>query len=293
MPMQKYLWAILLTAACAQAQSTTPGSSAPANDASQKPVVRNDDLFPPAKLDGKVSLVRGVLKRVDPIHDQFVVQAFGGGEIKVGFDGQTKFLSAASTSTASTPNASTPDALNIPAGSVISLDVVTEGGRLFAKSVRTGTVSPAEINGQVVGYDPTRSRLTLRDAANMKEFSLRINPSTSIVNQGHPISAQALATGMLVRAHFSAKENAASDVEVLAERGSTYTFEGRVIALDLRSRVVSLSNDSDQSLRELAFGSLDANSLKLLHEGAEVAIQAEFDGDVYNVRSVTAVRQNQ
>ena len=289
--MQKYLWAILLTAACAQAQSTTPGSSAPANDATaQKPLVRNDDLFPPAKLDGKVSLVRGVLKRVDPIHDQFVVQAFGGGEIKVGFDGQTKFLSAASTSTAS---ASTPDALNIPAGSVISLDVVTEGGRLFAKSVRTGTVSPAEINGQVVGYDPTRSRLTLRDAASMKEFSLRINPSTSIVNQGHPISAQALATGMLVRAHFSAKENAASDVEVLAERGSTYTFEGRVIALDLRSRVVSLSNDSDQSLRELAFGSLDANSLKLLHEGAEVAIQAEFDGDVYNVRSVTAVRQNQ
>ena len=289
--MQKYLWAILLTAACAQAQSTTPGSSAPANDATaQKPLVRNDDLFPPAKLDGKVSLVRGVLKRVDPIHDQFVVQAFGGGEIKVGFDGQTKFLSAASTSTAS---ASTPDALNIPAGSVISLDVVTEGGRLFAKSVRTGTVSPAEINGQVVGYDPTRSRLTLRDAASMKEFSLRINPSTSIVNQGHPISAQALATGMLVRAHFSAKENAASDVEVLAERGSTYTFEGRVIALDLRSRVVSLSNDSDQSLRELAFGSLDANSLKLLHEGAEVAIQAEFDGDAYNVRSVTAVRQNQ
>src|SRR5580698_6696984 len=221
MPMQKYLWAILLTAACVQAQSTAPGSSStPSSDGSPpKPVVRNDDLFPAAKLDGKVSLVRGVLKRVDPIHDQFVVQAFGGGEIKVGFDGQTKFLSAASTSTASTPNASTPDALNIPAGSVISLDVVTEGGRLFAKSVRTGTVSPAEINGQVVGYDPTRSRLTLRDAASMKEFSLRINPSTSIVNQGHPISAQALATGMLVRAHFSAKENAASDVEVLAERG--------------------------------------------------------------------------
>lgn len=291
MPMQKYLWAILLTAACVQAQSTAPGSSStPSSDGSPpKPVVRNDDLFPAAKLDGKVSLVRGVLKRVDPIHDQFVVRPFGGGEIKVGFDGQTKFLSNASTPNAS---ASTPDVLNIPAGSVVSLDVVTEGGRLFAKSVRTGTASPAEINGQVVSYDPTRSRLTLRDAASMKEFSLRIDPGTSIVNQGHSISPQALSTGMLVRAHFSAKENAASDIEVLAERGSTYTFEGRVIALDLRSRVVSLSNDSDQSLRELAFGSLDPNSLKLLHEGAEVAIQAEFDGDVYNVRSVSAVLQN-
>lgn len=293
--MQKYILAILLIAACAQAQSTASGSSStpPSDSPTPKPVIRNDDLFPAAKLDGKVSLVRGVLKRVDPIHDQFVVQAFGGGEIKIGFDGQTKFLSSASTLVASTASASTPDALNIPAGSVVSLDVVTEGGRLFAKSVRTGTASPAEINGQVVGYDPTRSRLTLRDAASMKEFSLRINPGTSILNQGHAIPPQALATGMLVRAHFSVKENAASDVEVLAERGSTYTFEGRVIALDLRSREVSLSNDSDQSLRELAFGSLDANSLKLLHEGAEVAIQAEFDGDVYNVRSVTAVRQSQ
>ena len=280
----KYYGAALLIATGVHAQSAAPvGTASQNSDAgASKPAARTDDLFPAPKLDGKVTLVRGVLKRVDPIHDQFVLQAFGGRDIKIGFDGQTKLVS-------DTPGMGLT---NIPAGSVISLDVVTEGGRLFAKSVRTGAVSPAEVNGQVLGYDPTRARLNLRDAMSMKEFSLRIDPTTSVMNQGHSIAPQALAPGMLVRARFSSKDNAASQVEVLAERGSTYTFEGRVIALDLRSHVVSLSNDSDQSLRELAFGSLDSSSLKLLHEGAEVAIQAEFDGDAYNVRSVTAVSRN-
>lgn len=272
-------------AACAHAQSSAPVESNAQNNgtSSTKPAVRTDDLFPAPKLDGKVTLVRGVLKRVDPIHDQFVIQAFGGKEVKIGFDGQTKLADK------SVADAAHANVLSIPEGSVVSLDVVAEDGRLFAKSVRTGAVSPADVNGQVLGYDMTRSRLNLRDAVSMKEFSLRIDPNTSIINQGHSIAPQALAAGMLVRARFSSRDNAASQIEVLAERGNTYTFEGRVIALDLRSHVVSLSNDSDQSLRELAFGSLDNGSLKLLHEGAEVAIQAEFDGDAYNVRSVTAV----
>ncbi len=81
-------------------------------------------------------------------------------------------------------------------------------------------------------------------------------------------------------------------VEILAERGNSFTFEGRIVAVDLRSRVLSLSNDSDQSVRELAIGSLDTSNLSLLREGADVSIQAEFDGDRYNVRTVTLASPN-
>jgi hypothetical protein len=62
--------------------------------------------------------------------------------------------------------------------------------------------------------------------------------------------------------------------------------------VDLRSRVLALSNDSDQSVRELAIGSLDADSLRLLREGVDVSIQAEFDGERYNARSVSVVSRN-
>jgi hypothetical protein len=94
---------------------------------------------------------------------------------------------------------------------------------------------------------------------------------------------------MLVRVWFSPAEHAANKVEILAERGKSFTFEGRIVALDLRSQVLSLSNDSDQSVRELAIGSLDANSRGLLREGADVNIQAEFDGERYTVLNIAAV----
>jgi hypothetical protein len=61
------------------------------------------------------------------------------------------------------------------------------------------------------------------------------------------------------------------------------------VAVDLRARVLALSEDSDQSVRELAITSLDSASLGLLQEGSDVSIQAEFDGDRYNARSVTVV----
>jgi regulation of enolase protein 1 (concanavalin A-like superfamily) len=53
--------------------------------------------------------------------------------------------------------------------------------------------------------------------------------------------------------------------------------------------VLSLSNDSDQSVHELAITSLDDTSLRLLREGAAVSVQAEFDGERYNARTVSLV----
>ena len=100
---------------------------------------------------------------------------------------------------------------------------------------------------------------------------------------------------MLVHVWFSPAQsggNSVNRVEILAERGNSFAFQGRIVAVDLRSRVLALSNDSDQSVRELAIGSLDADSLRLLREGVDVSIQAEFDGERYNVRSVSVVSRN-
>jgi len=92
-----------------------------------------------------------------------------------------------------------------------------------------------------------------------------------------------------VRVQFSPTQKVANNVEILAEPGNSFTFEGRIVAVDLRARVLALSEDSDQSVRELAITSLDSASLGLLQEGSDVSIQAEFDGDRYNARSVTVV----
>ena len=264
----------------AQAQSAEPVASDDAL-AQQRAGVAVQPPSEPGR-GGKVGLVRGVLKRLDPIHDQLLIHAFGGGDLRIGFDTQTQLL-----------NENTRAGLTgIPVGSVVSVDTVIEKGKPFAQSVRMDSSHAVELNGQVVRYDAARSRLTLRDPMNPENVSLRITPRTTVINHGQVSSPQVLSPGMLVQVRFDARQNAVSGIEILAERGNSFTFEGRVVAVDLRSRVLALSNDSDQSVRELAIGLLDPTRLRLLREGADVSIQAEFDGERYNVRSVALVSHN-
>ena len=285
--MKKFLWAIagtMLLCGAMWAQETTPGISlaAPddASDAAQKPAAPNK-LSPPELPGGKISLVRGVVKRLDPVHDQILVHAFGGGDLKIAFDPRTRVL----------PENSNMHLTSLPVGEVISVDTVVENGRLFARSVRTGQSGngAVELSGKIVRYDADKSRLILRDSISPKSVSVRVTSGTTIVNEGQASSAQALSPDMLVRVWFSPAQETASNIEILAKRGDSFAFQGRVIGVDLRSRTVALSNDTDQSIRELALGSLDAASLGLLREGTNVNIQAEFDGDRYNARTVALV----
>jgi len=282
--MAKFLWTMILVAGCAQAQVDAPAaSSATSDEAGQRQAAAiTDSLSSPSELGGKVGLVRGVLKRLDPIHDQLLIHAFGGHNIRIAFDARTQLL----------PENAGTHLISLPAGSVVSVDTVIDNGRLFARSVRTGPSNAVELNGQVVRYDAAKSQLTLRDPRSPKSVSLRITSSTMVVNRGQPASPQALSPGMLVRVQFSSGQSVANNVEILAERGNSFTFEGRIVAVDLRERVLALSDDFDQSVRELAIGSLNDASLRLLREGADVSIQAEFDGDRYNIRTVTLVSPN-
>jgi len=282
--MPKLLWTMILIAGCAQAQVAAPAASpAASNDTGARPTTAiADDPSSAPTLGGKVGLVRGVLKRLDPIHDQLLIHAFGGGDIRIAFDARTQLL----------PDNASMSLISIPAGSVVSVDTVINQGKLFARSVRTGSSEAVELNGQVVRYDAAKSQLTLRDPMSPQNISLRVTPGTTVVNRGQSVSPQALSVGMLVRVQFSPEQKAATHVEILAERGNSFTFEGRIVSVDLRSRVLALSNDSDQSVRELDIGSLGPTGRSLLREGADVSIQAEFDGDRYNVRTVALVSPN-
>ncbi len=294
--MGKSLFAVILVVGCivgcaiaGGAQDAVPAGSpatspAKSDEGGPQPAALLTD-GPPSALTsiGKVGLVRGVLKRLDPIHDQLLIRAFGGGEVRIAFDPRTQLL-AEDTSMR---------LFSLPVGSVVSVDTVIDNGKVFARSVRTGTSNAIELNGQVVRYDAAKSQLTLRDPMSPKDIAVRITPGTVIVNRGQPAAAQALSPGVLVQVWFSPAQNATSSlanrVEILAERGNSFSFAGRIVAVDLRSRVLALSNNSDQSVRELAIGSLDAGSLALLREGVDVNIEAVFDGEHYNVRTVKVV----
>ncbi len=290
--MKRLLWSIVLmsgvlVAGCAAAQVATPASPAPGNAA---PKAASPDTPPPIprKAEEKIGLVRGVLKHLDPIHDEMVVRAFGGRDVKIAFDPRTQLMPGNAT-TASTKST---DWAAIPTGSVVSVDTVLEGGKLFAVTVRTGPSTAAEMNGQVLRYDAAKSRLILRDPLSPENVSFRVTGNTTVVNRGKASSPQALSEGTLVHLWFTPAENTVTKVEVLAERGNSFTFQGRIVAVDLRSRVVAVSNDTDQAVHELSIASLDNSTISLLREGTNVSIRAEFDGERYNARTVTVLSRN-
>jgi hypothetical protein len=268
---------------CAQGQASAPAPSdkSPSITLEQRELPA-DRLTPDGVPRGKTSLVRGVLKRLDPVHDQLLIHAFGGGDVRVAFDPRTQMLAG---------NGRTPFT-SIPVGSVVSVDTVMDGGKLFAVSVRSGTSTASEMDGQVVRYDAAKSQLTLRDPMSPENFSVKITSSSVLLNQGKATSAQNLVAGTLVRAWFSGVQRSVIKLEILAEPGHSFTFQGKVVAVDLHARVLSLSNDTDDSIRELAIDSLDSASLGLLKENANVRILAEFDGERYKVRSLSLLTPN-
>lgn len=240
------------------------------------------ELFPPMPLGDKIGLVRGTLKGIDPIFDQLVLQTFGDGELRIKFDQRTELLSSTAHATLT----------SLPAGSVLSIDTVTtQDGKLFARSVRSSASTYAELNGQVINYDASRSELTLRDPVSPEDVSLRLTPRTTIIRQGQTVPIGTLSPGMLVSVWALPVQNTVERIEILAKPGDSFTFAGKVIAVNLRAHMLSLLNESDQSLHELRFDALNNNDLVLLRVGNSVGITAEFDGSHYNVHSIAAVPQ--
>ena len=226
-------------------------------------------------------MVRGVLKRFDPIHDELLVHPFGGHDLHIAFDTRTELVQ----------DDTRTQVAGIPPGSVVSVDTVMDGGKLFARTVRVTAATAGEMSGQVVRYDASKSRLVLHDPGSPEDVTLHVTANTTVTNHDQRASLDALTPGALVHVNFEPAQNAVTNIQILAARGNTFTFAGKVVAVDLRTRTVALTNASDQSVRELTINSLDPNSTRLLREGADVSIEAEFDGDRYNARSVTLLQK--
>ena len=86
--MIRLLWSMILVSCYAAAQAATP---APAHHTTATKSGSPDSPRPiPRKAEEKMGLVRGVLKQLDPIHDQMVVRPFGGRDVQIAFDPRTQ-----------------------------------------------------------------------------------------------------------------------------------------------------------------------------------------------------------
>ncbi len=231
--------------------------------------------LPPAK----ATLVGGRVEKLDRVQDRLTLQVFGGGKMKVVFDPRTRIYR----------DGVPASAADLRPGDRVYVDTILDGSTVFARSIRLKSTAPTgESQGVIVSYG--RGVLTMRDQLSPHSVTVRLSPSTRIVKGDKISSANELVPGTLVAVKFGAQQDGhdlAREVAVLAAPGSSFTFAGEVINLDLRTGLLVLHSSTDRKTYEIyldqAAGTVDDN----LRQGAQVSVIARFDGDRYVARNVT------
>jgi hypothetical protein len=281
------------TAAAAPTSSTqtAPTASTPPMSSAEKERESNakreregtDTLLdlPALPKDPKVSLIGGKVLSVDRIMDRIEIQPFGGKKTELAFDVRTQVYRDG---VKIAPK-------EIQAGDRVYADTLLDKDRrVFAKSIRVVTRlrDTDRGHGQVVSYDSANGKLTMRDELVSRPLTLHVTRDTVIRKDQEPGSAGDLQPGSLISVSFTpGGEGIVQEISILAVPGSSFTFAGPVTHLDLSIHLLVVANKTDGKSYDLDFDPVRVAAAKDIHEGADVTVNATFDGRRYVAQNVT------
>lgn len=235
---------------------------------------------PPAMPKGKATLIGGTISNMDRVRDQITVKPFGGHDMKILFDGRTQILLDGNKATS----------VDIKPGSKVYVDTVLDGSTIFAKNIRVVSKGAfGQSRGQIVEFDRARSEMTLNDGLNPESFRVKIIPGTKVIADGHETSTNALRTGTLVAIEFSPSEDgavSARQISILAQPGTTFTFIGKVMFLDLHKGMMSIVDPRDKKNYDVYFNPSSVRINGDLQLDSDVTVNAAFDGTRYATSSI-------
>jgi hypothetical protein len=267
------------TAPTAQAGASTspsPSDEPAARAARQKESYDPLLDLPPLKHE-KVTLIGGVVVRLDEVMNHMVFQPFGTKQkMQVHFDTRTHFYLDGKLITER----------EVKQGQRIYLDTQLNGDRVFAKTIWIRTTAESGVGrGQIIDFDPARRVVTVRDELSNQPLKLQLAPNATISKGNQPGSESDLVQGALVGIEFGAQRELRA-ITVLASPGSTFAFAGRVTFVDLSQKMIAIDNRSDGKKYDVAMDAIAPNVLRQIREGEDVSVSTVFDGTRYSARSV-------
>lgn len=269
---------------CCHAQTSV---ATPPLRSDNKSAATDTSLDLPPLPRSEVSLIGGTVMRMDPIRDRIVVRVFGGKDLTLDFDVRTQMLQGTNSVAAR----------DIRPGTRIYADTISKEGRIFAKTIRIEAGLPVgEARGQVIDWDAATRVLRVRDVISSQPFSVHIGAGTEVLDEGRIVPVTDLVSGSLVHVTFrSGREstNSAQKIDILARQGGVVTFVGRIVVIDLRDGHVTIADNSGDNTFEVALDSLSQDAKLRLRQGADVIVQARFDGRRYQAQSIEPVSNPQ
>ena len=261
------------------APGTVETQSGDSPDTSIDPASLLPDL--PPLPSHKVSLIGGTVQKLDRLRDQMTIQVFGGGKMKILFDPRTRFYR----------DGVEASAADLRPGDRVSIDTMLDGSTIFARNIRLQTVAAGESQGIVVSYRAGQGELLMRDALSPRPVKMRLTPQTRVTNHNQTVSANDIVAGTLIAVKYGSQKGGSDDdareVAILALPNATFTFVGRITALDFRTGLLVLDSSTDGRTYEiyLAPSAIPANDT--LRQSADVTVLTRFEGNRYMAQNVT------
>ena len=259
------------------------GSAGP-NTISPNPASVNiPDSLPglPPQPKGKTTLLGGRIRTVDLVRDRLVLDIYGGGHMTVLFDERTHVLQG-----------NTPiSADELKRSERAYVDTTLDGTDIFARTIRVvPEVATGQGNGQIVDFDFAKGEFTLRDTLSPHPVKMQLAAGAVIHRGDRTVTSADLQPGTLVTVVFvpgSERQPKVRDVSILASPGETFGFSGRVSFLDLNRGLVVIVDPRDNKSYEVYVDATNRELTRNLQEGADISVEARFNGDHYEARSVT------
>jgi hypothetical protein len=225
-------------------------------------------------------MVGGTIDKLDLVRDKVTVRLFGGGKESFLFDPRTQVYRGGKAVTTA----------DLREGERIYLDTILDGSDVFARTIRlTGARATGSSQGVVLKFRSNRGELTFRDALSPNPVEVRVNSSTKITQGDRVVPVGTLVPGSLISVSFSQGQgarNTATEISILAQPGTQYTFSGHVVHIDLRTGLLVLNSSTDRKTYEVYLPpsiTPDEN----LQPGATVTVVTKFDGEHYVVHNIS------
>jgi hypothetical protein len=266
------------------ATQAAPATSSAQADSAQREREGKDALFdlPPVPKDARVSLIGGKVVKVDQIMDRIAIQPFGGNKTELAFDVRTQVHR----------DGASIAIKDLRPGDRVYVDTLSDNGRVFAKSIRVVTKAreAERAHGQVVSYDAANGKFIMRDELLSEPVTLHLSQDT-VIRKGQETGSTAdLIPGALVSVTFiPGGQGIVKELSVLAVPGTSFTFSGLVMRLNLATHLLVVANKTDGKSYEIDYDPARLGTKKDLREGSEVSVSATFDGQRYTAQTVSVI----
>jgi hypothetical protein len=239
----------------------------------------HDPLLEPQPLPrADLSLIGGIARKVDAVHNRLLLQPFGGGNrYLIYFDERTRILSGGRETTV----------LAIHPGDRVYVDTQVLGPQVFARTIHVSAAGgSAQASGQVI--EVSGGQVRMEDRLSGQTIRLAVSDRTKVVAHGSPASVGDLHSGSLIDVTLTPgkEQSDAQSITILASPGDSYRFAGVLTHVDLSDGVLALDNQTDGNNYELYFDPLAEKGANKLVVGAPVSVIANFDGKRYRATSI-------